>query len=154
MGNLCAFKLFGLPHIVYLLMSIAIAVIMIIVCRKLDGRLRKIVGISLLSVTGLFAILEFVGRLIAKAEVFENLPLFIWDVFLGICIFVEFTDRESWVKFAYFIIVPISAIGLFVVPNFYTTLGNASLSIISYFLINILICYYYFLKLIIFKIPY
>ena len=130
------FKLFGMAHIIYLLLAIVIVVAMFFLLRKFDGKVRKYTSIAIVSIAGLFAILEMVGRIIETKDFFENMPFAPWQIFVYIAIFVEITKRESWMKFGYLVVVPLCVIGLFVVPNYYTTTGAVSLSVISYFMGN------------------
>jgi len=141
------FKLFGGAHFVYLILAIALVVGLFFVLRKQIGTTRKYIGIALISVAGLFVVLEFVGRLIEGGKVFENLPLAPWQIFVYIGIFVTVTHRESWVRFGYLISLPLCVIGLFVAPNYYLEVSGFSLSVISYFLGNAVLILYCLLQI-------
>lgn len=149
MGNLCAiFKLFDISHIVYMLIAIIISVALIVIFKKMDGNSRKYSSIVMVSLAGLFVIFEFVGRIMDGADIFENLPLNAFHVFVYVLIYIEVTKKTSWIKFGYFVIVPISFISLFVVPNYYCEYSSASLALISYFVINGILIGYSVLQLI------
>lgn len=148
MENLCAsFKLFGVSHIVYLLIAIATCITIVLLLRKNDGKTRQYISIGLVSASGVFALLEFAGRLLNDVNVMENLPLNQVHILAFIIIYVEITNKQSWIKFNYFITLPISVVSLFIVPNFYTTLSATSLSTISFFVVNIALIVYSLLKL-------
>jgi hypothetical protein len=149
MVNMLAnFKLFGVSHIVLLIFAIVIAVGFFFLFRKYFGNSRKILSIVLIALSGALAILEFVGRALETGDILENLPLAPWQVFIYIGIFVEITKRPSWIKFGYLITVPLCAIGLFVVPNYYTTIGLFSLPVICYFFGNAIIILYSLLQMV------
>lgn len=149
MGNLCAmFKLFGLSHFVYIVVAIAIAVILFFAFRQASDTIRKYLGIGIVSVMGLLVVLEFIGRIRLVDNVWENLPLNLYHIFVYVAIFTEITKRSSWVKFGYFVVLPISVLSLFFVPNLYTSMPQASISVIAYFLINGLLSAYSILRLV------
>lgn len=142
------FKLFGVSHILLLILSIALVVCLFILFRKYFGDSRKILSIILISVAGVFAVLDLVGRLVVGGKFFESLPVAPWQVFIYIGIFVEITKRESWIKFGYLITIPLCVLGFFVVPNYYSSLGMFSLPLISYFLGSATITLYSLLQMI------
>lgn len=149
MGNLCAvFKIFGLSHILIMLLGIVIATTLILVCRKFDGKVQKNTSWVLIGIMCLLVVLEMIGMLISKVKFFECLPLNSWSVFVYLSIFIQITERENWIKFGYFIIVPLSVIALFITPNYLTLTSSWSISVISYFFTNAILIAYYILKLI------
>lgn len=149
MGNLCAtFKLFGLPHFVYLFLTIAVSVSLIVLFRNANNRVAGIVTKSLLFTGVGLAVLEMIGRIIGGSEFFESLPLGVWCVLLYVAIYTEFSRKLNWVKFGYFITLPVSILSLLIVPTYFTTVGSASLATISFFLINAILIVYSVLKLI------
>jgi len=148
MINLCSFKMFGGAHIIYVLLAIVLFVGLFFLLRKYDDKVRRFASIALIAVAGLFVVLEMFGRIIQGMDFFENMPLAPWQIFVYIGVFVEITKRENWIKFGYFIVIPLCALGLFVVPNYYTTVGVGNLSVISYFLGNAIISLYFLLQLI------
>jgi uncharacterized membrane protein YwaF len=97
---------------------------------------------------GLFVVLDFVGRLVSGGEVFDVLPIASYQIFVYIAIFIQFTKRDSWIKFGYFIVIPLCIIELFVIPNSYLELNAFSLSTISYFLCHGLLVLYAILQLV------
>lgn len=148
MENLCAtFQLFRVAHFAYIFMAIGIAVGLIFAFRKKSDDFCKWVGIVLVSLAGLFAVLDFVGKIFVVDNVFEHLPINPYHIFAYLCIFVEITKNASWTKFAYLIIVPVSALSLFFVPNIYKSMGMVSISVISYFLLNAILVAYSVLKI-------
>ena len=149
MGKLCAnFNLFGMSHITLMLVSIVLSVALVLLLKKLDGRTRTYVNWGLIGTMGLLVVLEFIGLLATGGDFFESLPVSPWSIFVYIAIFVQITQRDSWIKFGYFIVVPLSVISLFVTPNYLTTASAWSLQALSYFLTNGLLVSYYILQLI------
>ncbi|MGN0960611.1 MAG: hypothetical protein ACI4PF_00260 [Christensenellales bacterium] len=149
MGNLCAmFKIFGLAHFIYLFLAIGIAVALIFVFRKSEGKMRKYAGIGIVATAGFFVLLEFIGEIIVVDNVFEHLPIKMCQIFVYICIYIEVTKSSSWTKFGYLIILPLTVLTLLFVPNVYLAFNVASLSVISYFFINSLLIAYVILRLI------
>ena len=149
MGKLCAtFQLFRLVHFIYILMAIGIAVGLIFAFKKKSGKVCKWVGITLVSCAGLFVLLDFIGKIFVVDNIFEHLPINPYHIFAYLCVFVEITKNVSWTKFAYFIVLPVSGISLFLVPNVYMTMGMASISVISYFILNAILIAYSVLKII------
>ena len=149
MENLCAtFKLFGASHFIYLLLSIAVAVTLIVLFRKTDDRNRGVISKVLLFTGVGLVVLEMIGRIaIDGSKFFQSLPVGIWCLFLYIALYTEFSKKLNWVKFGYFITLPLSALSLLIVPNYFTTVAPASLSVISFFLINSILIVYSVLKL-------
>ena len=147
MNLMCAtFKMFGLLHIVYLLLALVIGVGLYFLIRKFEGKLCRYVSIIILSLASVLVIVEFIGRILEGGAVGDNLPLNPWNIFVYIAIFVEVTHRESWIKFGYFVVLPLSALSLLVTPTFFNDISATSLSIISYFLINGLLILYSLLQ--------
>lgn len=142
------FKLFGGTHWVYILIAVVVVVGLYIALRNANEKLQKYVGVAMVSLLGLFVILDMVGRLIDGEDFFESLPLAPWQVFAYIAIFVQFTKRESWIKFGYFITIPLTIIEVFIVPNYYIGLTSFSISTIAYFLGHATLIIYSILSLI------
>lgn len=148
MNLMCAtFKMFGIAHIVYLLIAVLISVGLYFIIRKFEGKIRRYATITIVALAGVLVIVEFVGRIVDGGHAGENLPLNPWHIFVYIAIFVEITHRESWIKFGYFISLPICAISLIITPTYFNTLSMTSLSIIPYFLINGLMILYTLLNI-------
>ena len=135
------FKLFGLGYFIYLILAIAIVLALVLVLRKLSGKAQNITQIVLISCMGLFLLLEYISRLIGvnKVRLGDQLPIEIFDVFVGISIFIFFSKKTVWKKFAYLIIAPVGLYGLIFVPNMYTQFDTFSLCIISYFVLQALL---------------
>lgn len=134
MEKLCAFKLFGLGHFVYLILSIGIVVGLFFALKKMDEKGRLITNIALFSSLFLFILLEFVGRIILVDDYhfFENLPIGYLQIFACIML-VGFLRKETkWMKFAYMIALPISFFSLLFIPKFYCAYSGFSVALISY----------------------
>ena len=135
MDKLCVmFKLFGMSHWLLMLLAIVIAIVLVFVMRSYNGTKIKTTGWILVGVMLLLVVLEFVGRLIGGGDLFESLPLEPINVFVFLCLFVQIKNNLTWIKFGYFISLPVSALGLFIVPNYLTSMGAWSLGGIAYFL--------------------
>lgn len=148
MEKFLVLNMFSVMHIIYILAGIALPVILVLALRLIPEKGRKTANIVLLCAMGLFVVLDFVGRLIGKQPVFDNLPLDQWHAFVYIAIFIGVTKKNSWVKFAYFITLPLSVLALFFPPENVCALGQASLSVISYFMTNALLIAYSIIALI------
>lgn len=142
MEKLLVLNMFSTMHIIYLLVAIILPVVLILVLRLIPDKARKYCKIGIISVMLLFVVLDFVGRLIAKQGIFDSLPVDSFHLFVYISLFVTITNKNSWIKFAYFIILPLSVLALFFPPKNICDIGEANLSIISYFLINSLLIAY------------
>lgn len=150
MGRLCAnFKVFGGAYFIYLLLAIAIIVTLVLLLRKLNKDKRRIVEIVLVSLIGLFVILEFVGKMVAMPgyKLGDNLPLNIIDVFAVVALLVLLGHKSTWTKFSYFIITPVCGYSLIFMPKMYETMSAVSLSIVSFVLVNALLLAYGLLNL-------
>ena len=148
MENLCAtFKLFGLSHIVYLLLSIAVIAVLVMTLRKSDKKVVFYASKTMVGLCILFVILEMVGKISAGNGIFESLPINPWNIFAIICLIVEIKQSESWIKFNYLIALPVSLVSLFIIPNYFTTISAANIATISYFMINMILASYSLLKL-------
>ena len=135
MENLCAsFTLFGASHWVLMLLAIITAVTLVFVMKNFNDKKIKTSGWGLVGVMLGLTVLEFVGRLIGGGEFFESLPLDPVNIFVFLCVFVQLKDSLSWIKFGYFISLPVATIGLFIVPNYITLMSSWSLTAIAYFL--------------------
>lgn len=149
MGKLCAlFKVFGLSHIVYMLVGIAIAVVLVFAFRRFGESGQKWTGISLVSLAVLFSILDFVGKVGAVESVAEYLPLNAPHLFAYFCIYLEITKNSRWTKFGYFIVLPIAVSSLVFIPTEYTAYAETSLSVISFVCTNCMLITYSLLRLI------
>lgn len=135
------FKVFGLGYFIYLLIVIAIVVTLVLTLRKLSDKAQNITKIVLISSMGLFLLIEYISRLIGvdKVRLGDQLPIEIFDVFVGISVFIFFSKNTSWKKFAYLIIAPISLYGLIFVPNMYAQFETVSLCVISYYILQALL---------------
>lgn len=149
MGRLCAmFKLFGVSHIVYLLLGLAVATVLVLTLRKLDSSKQKYAGVTIVSAMGLLVILDIVGTVSVVDNMWEHLPLNMYHILVYLAIYSEITKSSSWTKFGYFVALPIAFLQLFFVPNLYTTMSQTGISVISYFLLNGLLGTYSILRLI------
>ena len=134
MEKLCAtFTMFGSSHWVLVLFAAVIATALVLVLRKAEGKRKKYASWGIVgTMCGLVA-LEFVGLLASGGKFMESLPLSPINIFVYISLFVQIKESESWIKFGYFITVPLSVIGMFVAPNYLTMTGAWSISVMSYF---------------------
>ena len=147
MENLCAlFKMYGLPHWIYLFVSVAVILTLVLTLRKQDKKFRFYFSKGIIGACALFVILEFVGRIISGADFMDSLPINPWTAFVIIAIIVEIKQSQSWMKFGYLISLPVCVVALFIVPNYYSTLNASNIAIVSYFMINMLIPAYALLK--------
>lgn len=142
------FEMYGLAHFIYIFLAIGISVALIFALKRFEGSVRKYISIAITAIATLFVLLQFLGRVLNKVKIGDNLPLNMLDIFVYLMIFIEFSKKISWVKFGYFIMVPLSILSLFVMPNYYLSCGATSVSTISYFVIISLIVSYCVLKLI------
>ena len=148
MGNLCAtFTPFGASHWVLMLLAVVTAVVLVFVMRKFNDKAIKTAGWGMLGTMLGLVCLEFIGKLIGGGAFFESLPLEPINIFVILCLFVQIKDDVSWIKFGYFISLPVSVIGLFVVPNYLTMMGAWSLTAMAYFLTIGVLCGYSILQL-------
>jgi len=145
---LLSFKLFSGTHLIYLLLTIAISLILILFLKRFEEKLQKIIGWIFIGLMSLFIVLDFLGQLMSGRDIFDSLPLNIHHIFVYICIFVQVAKYENWIKFGYFVALPLLFISLFIVPNYVLEMGGVSIATISYFLLIALICSYCILQLI------
>ena len=144
MEKLCAtFKLFSFEHFIYIFLAIAISIALVLVLRKFEDK-KRMIQIILVSVMGFFVVLEYIGRIIGveKFNFFNNLPINAFQIFFVLSLIVLLKQKVSWVKFGYLIILPISCLSIIFIPNFYTTLGTFSLSVLSFVFVNISLIVY------------
>ncbi len=147
MEKLCAtFRLFGASHWGLLVLAVALATTLVFVLRKMEGEKKKLASWAMVGTMCLLVVLEFVGLLISGGSFMECLPLAPLNVFVYISLFVQIKGSESWVKFGYFITVPLAVIGLFVAPNYLTMTGAWSISVMSYFVCSGLVIAYAILQ--------
>ncbi len=139
------FSLFNVAHIVYIIVSIVVAVGLFFVLKKIEydkqqETVKKVLAICL----GVFVVLEYIGRLITVEDFnfFDNLPINAFQVFTYIVIYITISRSLSWTKFAYLIIAPISFLSIIFIPNFYTTMSSFSLPIVCFVITNILLMVY------------
>ena len=132
------YNIFSLAYFVQLLVAIGLVVGLVFGLRKLSDKARQIAQISLISAMGFFAVLEYVGRIIISSnfKFGDQLPLNTFQIFVYISVFALFIKRNSWKKFAYLIIAPVSAYGILFVPTFYSIGSSFSLAVVCYILIN------------------
>lgn len=151
MGNLCAiFKIFSIEYFLYLILAIAVIVPLVFVFKNFNKNAQKTTKIVLVAIMSFFMILEYIGRVISaeKFVFFEQLPLNMFQIFVFISIFTLITNKSSWIKFGYFIIIPLSILGLFIYPNYYLTGSTFSLALIGYVFTNITLILFSILNLI------
>ncbi len=143
MEKLCAtFTMFGASHWVLMLLAIAMSVALVFVLRKSEAKRKTQARWAIVGVMCLLVMLEFVGLLVSGGDFMECLPLSPINVFVFISLFIQIKESENWIKFGYFITVPVSVIGLFVVPNYLTMTGAWSISVMSYFVsIGLVVAY-------------
>ena len=148
MGNLCAtFTPFGASHWVLMLLAVTIAVVLVFTMKNFNDKLIKKSGWGMLGTMLALVGLEFIGRVAGGGEFFESLPLEPVNLFVLLCLFVQLKDDVSWIKFGYFISLPVSVIGLFIVPNYLTLMGSWSIAAMAYFLTIGVLCGYCILQL-------
>ena len=139
MDKICAiFKLFSLEHFVYMFFAIVVCASMVFVLRKMKNK-QKLIRTILVSLMGLFVLLEFVGRIVVLEDfaLFNHLPLNAIDVFFVISLIILIKNKSNWVKFCYLIAMPVSCLSIIFIPNFYTTIGASTLSTICFVLANV-----------------
>lgn len=143
MEKLCAtFTMFGASHWVLMLLAIVLAVVLVFVLRKFEDKKKKYATWGIVGAMLFFVVLEFVGLIASGGEFMESLPLSPINIFVYISLFVQIKNSESWIKFGYFISVPLSVIGLFVAPNYLTMTGAWSIIAMSYFInIGLVVAY-------------
>jgi len=135
MENLCAiFKLFGLTHFIYIFIIIALSVLFVMLLRKLEGNTRKYILVGLIVFIGIFVLLEFAGRVLLGANIAECLPFNQSSIFLYLFIFQMITKKTTWIKFGYFIVLPMTFLSIIFVPNYMMDYGSFSIPVLSYFL--------------------
>lgn len=142
------FSTFGVSHFIYILIALVIASVLVVTLRKVREDFQKYVGIILTVLMGVFVILDVVGMVSAVDNMWEHLPLNLYHIFVYLAIYTEITKSSSWTKFGYFVVLPISFLALFFPPNIYTAMSQTSISVLSYFIINGLLCAYSILRLI------
>lgn len=133
------YRMFGWEYFLQLFLSIGIVVSAVYFLRKLNDKSRKIAQISIISAIGFFLILEYVGRIImiSNFKLGNELPFNTFQIFSFLSIVAFFFKGPYLRKFAYLIIVPVSAYGLLFVPELYCQGGGFSLAVISYVLVNV-----------------
>lgn len=148
MGNLCAvFNAFGLAHFVFIAIVAVMAGTLIFLLRKFDTEKRKTIGVVLLTIAGLFVLLECVGKGVAGSSVGDCLPLAPSHIFLYLCIYQFVRGKENWIKFGYFISLPVMVLTTIFAPS-YLAVGEAfGLASVSYFLTNACLIVYVVLTL-------
>lgn len=146
------FSLFSWVHFLYLIISIGLPVGLFFVLRNFRTNKEQMIAERILLGTALlFAVLEYVGRIISlgdKFNFFENLPLNAFQVFLFVGIYAHFSRKIGWIKFGYLIALPMTILSLMIVPNFYTTVQAFSLPIISYMLLGSVLVTYFLMSLV------
>ena len=151
MNTLCSlFKLFSLSYFVYLILSIGIIVGLVFLLKKFTGDIRKYISITFISLGVLFVFLDMLARMLHfKGEgIGDNLPLDTYHIFVYIIIVMFITKKESWTKFGYFVILPVTFLNLIFVPQFYTNVEPLSLGVFSFYMINVIVATYSILNLI------
>lgn len=138
---LTTFKIFGLGYFVYLALAIAIGVTLVLILRKFTDKQQFIAKIVLISLIGLFALTEYIGRLVATKTIRlgDQLPFEICDVFVGLSIYLFFSKKLKLCKLAYLIIAPVSLYALIFTPNFYVNYPTLSLTVISFYILQSLL---------------
>ena len=114
MEKLCAmFSLFSIEHFLYIILAVAICLALVLVLRKFDDK-KKMIRIILVSLMGLFVVLEYVGRIISvdKFNFFNNLPINAFQVFTIVSLIMLIKNTYGWTKFSYLIILPVSVISI------------------------------------------
>lgn len=151
MNLLCSsFKLFGLAYFIYLLISIGAVVGMVFLLKKFNGNIRKYINIALVVLGVLFVFLDMLGRMLyfKGQDIGENLPVNIYHIFVYFCIAIFITKKESLVKFGYFVMLPVILYTLIFVPDYYCLQESLSLSVLSFYIINIVVATFAILNLI------
>jgi len=134
MGNLCVFKLFGVAHIIYILLSAGIVLGLFFALKKVSERGRFIANICMFSALAFFILLEFIGRIIIckNYNFFDNLPINFYQIFAVMMIIGFLRKKDKWIKFAYLVTLPVAVFSLIFIPKFYTDYSSFSVSLISF----------------------
>lgn len=135
MERLCAlYSMFSLSYFVYLAMAVAIVLGVVFACKNLRDNAKKVCSIVLVSLIVIFAILEYLGRIISLKEfnIFYNLPVELVHVLTYVCVITLITNSSGWSKFLYIVALPLSIYSLLIVPNFYASQESFSLITIGY----------------------
>lgn len=141
MEKLLVLKLFSIEYFVYLLLSIAIILAMVMFFKNINEKKQKIIKIALVSVMGLFIVLEYVGRILSlnKFVFFDNLPLDSFHVFFALSLIIIIKDSMHWQRFAYLIMLPVGVFSILFPSSQYLLSSSFSMQVISYMLINVVI---------------
>lgn len=152
MEKLCTtFTIFGSSHWILMLFAVVLATVLVFVLRRFEDKKKLYAGWGIIGSMCLLVLLEFIGLLVNGGGVMECLPLTPLNIFVYISLFVQIKNNESWIKFGYFISIPISILGLFIVPNYLTMLGTWSLPVLAYFINASLIISYSALQIVWFE---
>lgn len=133
---LSMYSMFGVGYFVYFVICVGIVLGLVFGLRKLETNARKVAQIAIISSIGLFALIEYISRLIATPDTKfgDQLPLDMIEVLAGFSIFIFFAKKVSWKKFSYLIISPVSLYSIIFVPNVYSQMPTISLTMIAYYL--------------------
>lgn len=134
MDKLCAFKLFGIGHFVYILLAAGIVVGCVFALKRLGDKGRLITNIALFGGVFFFILLEFIGRiiLIEDYNFFENLPVDYLSIFAVVMLIGFIRQNSKWIKLSYLVVLPISIFSLIFIPKLYCEYSTFSISLISY----------------------
>ena len=78
---LLTFKMFSLGYFVYVLLALGIVAGVFFACRNLKKDKQKLVNLVLISGSIVFAVLEYVGRIVVgNFNIFYNLPIELFHI--------------------------------------------------------------------------
>ena len=139
MDKLLILKLFSLEYFVYLLLALAIILAMVMFFRNLDEEKQTKLKVLLIAVMGIFIILEYIGRVVAleKFVLCDQLPIESYHIFFVISLIMIIKKSMRWQRFAYLIMLPISAFSILFPSVQYLVSPAFSLQVISYMIANI-----------------
>ena len=133
---LSMYSMFGVGYVVYFVLRAGIVLGLVFGLKKLESKARKIAQIVLISCIGLFALIEYISRLVATPDTKfgDQMPLDMIEVLAGFSIFIFFAKKSSWKKFSYLIISPVSLYAIVFVPSVYGQMATISITMIAYYL--------------------
>jgi hypothetical protein len=141
MDKLLILKLFSVEYFVYLILSVATILAMVVFLKNCNENKQKIVKIVLVTAMGLFIVLEYVGRILSlnKFIFFDNLPLDSFHIFFVLSLIIIIKGSMHWQRFAYLIMLPIGVFSILFPSSQYLISSAFSIQVISYMIINVAI---------------
>jgi hypothetical integral membrane protein (TIGR02206 family) len=97
------FQNFSLQHLMALVVLILFTVLMVILGKRVEGKMKMWIGYSIASASFAFLIIDLGMRLMTHTfEVLSDLPLFLCDLVALILPFVILNDNRKWLGILYF----------------------------------------------------